>query len=397
MPIFKNRTTFEIMRGITAFLNLDTGLVRGEAPNPEVAKRIWEERLAQQRTQLQQARAQLAKQRGQLEQHREWLEKKNERITQLEATQREAARGVDPENMVWIFGTIRTGSTWLGSMMGGLKGHTMWNEPRVGELFGHYYYEKAAHRRENNNFIMGLQRKLSWLKSIRTFVLDSVAEKYPKLTKNSYLVIKEPSGSVGAPLLMEALPESRMIFLIRDPRDVVASALDTAKEGSWAYQLKGNKRRREARTGNTDGEYSDGKREKESEGSNKRAQRLVKRQAEMYARDIGNTKQAYEAHQGPKVLVRYEDLRANTLAQMNRIYSKLEIEVEGEDLERVVEEHSWEKVPEEEKGPGKFKRKATPGGWREDLTPEQVDIVERITASLLEEFYPEKALASEQQ
>jgi hypothetical protein len=391
MPIFKNRTTFEIRRGITAFLNLDTGLVRGEAPNPEVAEWIREEKLAQQRKQLEQSRAQLTKQREQLEQQQEWLEKKNQLIAQLE--ERAPARSVDPENVVWIFGTIRTGSTWLGSMMNDLKGHAMWNEPRVGELFGSFYYEKAAHRRENNNFILGLQRKLVWLKSIRTFVLDSVAEKYPKLIKNVYLVIKEPSGSVGAPLLMEALPESRMIFLIRDPRDVVASALDTAREGSWAYQLKGNQRRREAMT---DGEYSDGKQEKEPGGFNKRPQRLVKRQAEMYLRDVGNTKQAYEAHQGRKVLVRYEDLRANTLSEMKRIYSELEMEIDEKDLERVVEEHSWERVPEEEKGPGKFKRKATPGGWREDLTPEQVDLVEQITAPLLKEFYPEKALAPEQ-
>ena len=38
---------------------------------------------------------------------------------------------------------------------------------------------------------------------------------------------------------------------------------------------------------------------------------------------------------------------------------------------------------------GKVFRKATPGGWREDLTSEQVDVVERITAPLLDEFYPE--------
>jgi hypothetical protein len=56
-------------------------------------------------------------------------------------------------------------------------------------------------------------------------------------------------------------------------------------------------------------------------------------------------------------------------------------------LARSIEKHSWENIPQEEKGEGKFYRKATPGGWREDLTPEQVEIVERITAPVLEEFY----------
>ena len=44
--------------------------------------------------------------------------------------------------------------------------------------------------------------------------------------------------------------------------------------------------------------------------------------------------------------------------------------------------------PRGKKGPDKFYRKATPGGWREDLTPEQARTVERITAPLLEDFYP---------
>ncbi|MGH3087179.1 MAG: hypothetical protein ACRDSJ_07665 [Rubrobacteraceae bacterium] len=42
----------------------------------------------------------------------------------------------------------------------------------------------------------------------------------------------------------------------------------------------------------------------------------------------------------------------------------------------------------ERKGEGKFYRKASPGGWREDLTKEQITIVEETTGSLLEEFYP---------
>ncbi len=58
------------------------------------------------------------------------------------------------------------------------------------------------------------------------------------------------------------------------------------------------------------------------------------------------------------------------------------------ELGRVVEKHSWESIPEKQKGEGKFYRKATPGGWREDLTPEQAKTVESITAPLLGELYP---------
>ncbi len=47
---------------------------------------------------------------------------------------------------------------------------------------------------------------------------------------------------------------------------------------------------------------------------------------------------------------------------MKRIYSTLEIPVDEEALTRAVEKHSWENLPEKEKGEGKFYRKASPGG-----------------------------------
>ena len=72
---------------------------------------------------------------------------------------------------------------------------------------------------------------------------------------------------------------------------------------------------------------------------------------------------------------------------MKRIHSVLGMSVDEKKLGQAVHEHSWENIPEEEKGEGKFRRKATPGGWREDLTPEQTRIVEETTRPLLEQFY----------
>jgi hypothetical protein len=70
------------------------------------------------------------------------------------------------------------------------------------------------------------------------------------------------------------------------------------------------------------------------------------------------------------------------------MYDGLGIPLDGEQLARAVDKHAWENIPEEEKGQGKFYRKATPQGWREDLTRHQVKTVERITEPLLAEFYP---------
>ncbi len=277
--------------------------------------------------------------------------------------------GVNPENMIWIFCTSRSGSTWLRSMMAELGEHKVWEEPRVGQLFGDFYRRAQKRQLASTNFIMGNATSRGWIGLIRDFVLGGAHYAHPFLDSRHYLVIKEPDSSVGAPLIMEALPESRMIFLVRDPRDVAASALDAAREGSWMY------------------EAMDKVAWKEKALADKKPNNFVRARANSYLQQVGSIKEAYDAHKGRKVLVRYEDLRADALGTMKRIYSALEIAVEEEALARAVERHSWEGIPEKERGGGKFYRKGIPGGWREDLTPKQAKIVESITSPLLEEFY----------
>jgi hypothetical protein len=49
-----------------------------------------------------------------------------------------------PENLVWVFGTARTGSSWLSAIMGEIQGYNRWHEPLVGHLFGNLYYVRAG-------------------------------------------------------------------------------------------------------------------------------------------------------------------------------------------------------------------------------------------------------------
>jgi Sulfotransferase domain len=85
--------------------------------------------------------------------------------------------------------------------------------------------------------------------------------------------------------------------------------------------------------------------------------------------------------------VLYEELRADTAGAMKGIYADLGIEIDEAQLVRAVKMHAWEHVPEGMKGEGKIFRKASPGGWRKDLTPKQAEMVERITAPVMTEFY----------
>jgi hypothetical protein len=279
---------------------------------------------------------------------------------------------IRPENMIWVFGIGRSGNTWLLGMMRDMSHYKTWDEPYVGRLFGDFYEDAKVQALPRAHFIMGEPIRKGWVRSIRNFVLDGAGYSHPTLAPGEYLVIGEHNSSVGAPLLMEALPESRMILLVRDPRDVIASNLDGAREGGWLAQWR--------EIGGGDEEHH--------ALAEVDPNVYVKQLAEKYLHDIGCARQAYESHKGRKVLVRYEDLRADTLGTMQRIYSTLELPVNAEQLEHVVAAHSWERIPENYKGRGQFNRKATPGAWKEDLTLEQAQIIEGITASLLKEFYP---------
>jgi hypothetical protein len=363
MPIFKGNVAVEALRGARVFLKLEIGITRARKP--------------QQKGQLRQEPSALpsGSAPSMAGQSRQKLMKRAQKAAKPRVKPGTpdgtlpSAKGVRPENMIWIFGSGRSGSTWLKSMMGELQNQEVWEEPLVGKLFGEFYERSEKGQKRARNFIMGAAVRKGWIRSIRKFVIDGARYAYPRLGPDDYLVIKEPNGSVGAPLLAEALPESRLIFLVRDPRDVVASVLDGAKSGSWLYERK------------EQGDW------KQAALADNNPDSFVKKRADVYLRDVGGAKKAYEIIQGPKVLVKYEDLREDPLGNMKRIYSTLGISVDEEELARAVHKHAWENVPEEKKGEGKFFRKASPGGWREDLTPEQVEIVEKVTAPLLSEFY----------
>jgi len=318
VPVFRYRTVFDVVRGARAFLNLEAGVTRGALPEPKGAN-----------------------------------------------ADGRSAGGIAPENMIWIFGTGRTGSTWLAAMMEEPEGHDVWFEPRVGTVFDPQRFQRHG----GKHFILASQYKDVWLRSIRNFILDGANARFPELN-GGYLTVKEPGGSVGAGLIMEALPESGMVLLIRDPRDVVASWLDATRKGGWQTRRRGEGGRRAESLAETN------------------PNAFVRRHADAYLQHVGSARRAYDTHGGRKVVVRYEDLRADTLGTMKRMYGELGVPVNEPRLVQAVEKNSWENIPEEEKGQGKFYRKATPQGWREDLTRHQVRTVERITAPLLEEFYP---------
>jgi Sulfotransferase domain len=340
MPAYRNHTVLELARGVRAFFTLAVGLTRGEVPD------VPPSRLPAQTRNLAGA-----------DHHR-----------------------INPRNMVWILGSPRTGSTWLSEILGEPGGYALWKEPFFGVVLN--FRNNLAHRDylDSKQFLLGEPYRDVWVASMRRLFLDVGQAKFPNISPGHHLIIKEPNGSMSAPLILEAFPESKLIFLVRDSRDVVASLLDAAREGSWyGYD------RFEASAADAVSSGGNPSEDGPDDG-------FVWRLSRNYVSNVSAVKEAYAGHpDGAKVLVRYEDLRANPWGSILHICDSLGLDVDRGQLEQAVERHAFENIPQENRGRGKFHRRATPGAWREDLTPEQARTVEEITGPLLREFYPDSA------
>jgi hypothetical protein len=366
VPLFEQRVMV-MVRSVRAFLTLQAGITRSETAPPP-----WLAQASRNGEPLRAPREPESKD----QQLRDLRAQPAENGAATEASRRagslglaidgpEAQKPVRADQLIWMFGHSRTGSTWLSWMMAELENQERWHEPYVGMLFGSFIYQKLKDNHlvlNSPTFIMAEPYREVWLRSIRNFILEGAAARYPELREDQYLVVKEPNGSIGAPLLMEATPGSRMIFLIRDPRDVIASRLEAFGMSGWAHQTR---------------DYST-------------AQKLhehTEQLANDYLSVVSNVQEAYEAHPGKKVLVRYENLRHDPVNVLKAMYDALEIEVDEAQIEAAVTKHSWERIPESEKGKDKFFRKAQPGSWKDDLSPEQIRLIEGITGPLLSKYY----------
>jgi hypothetical protein len=174
------------------------------------------------------------------------------------------------------------------------------------------------------------------------------------------VVVKEPNGSYGAEFLMGLLPGARMIFLMRDGRDVLDSQL--------ALRTKFGAMRRGMTAIRSDSER----------------QSFVRTHAKLWVNNMTAVDRAYAAHD-PELRVRlsYEDLRADTFDTLTPVAKWLGDERSDDELRGAVEDNLFESTPRLKRGKGRMRRAATPGLWRENLTGEEQRIANEIMGETL--------------
>ena len=269
------------------------------------------------------------------------------------------------EQLTWIFGSSRSGSTWLLRMLAAHPAVQPVDETGIGHHLGVWrpiplawatseepqeLTTFAEVKRDNPDYLFSDEHREGWEPLLRRFVLDRLALQ----ADGRRLVIKEPGGSHMAEWVLRLLPHSGMVFLLRDGRDVVDSWLDAYRPGAWHTEEGGYPLSPEGRIP------------------------FIRWQATVWRYRTEACERAYAAHDpARRVLVRYEDLLAATERELARVHAVVGTDASAGDVADAVRRHAYGNVPEAERGTGHHIREACPGGWRERLsTSEQEALLE---------------------
>jgi hypothetical protein len=210
----------------------------------------------------------------------------------------------------------------------------------------------------------------TWRPEMRRLVLarlqaavDRARGAVPALSRRPAVVIKETPSGHGADQVMELLPRSRALLLVRDPRDVVDSTIDAFKPGGFIAAQYGE-------SWSTPDERAAG----------------AEWAAKVWAMSIDVGSAALERGRDPALglTVRYEDLLSDTPPELARILGWIGVDRGPAELAATVERRSFARLSDA--GDLRRNRSARPGRWRESLSEREVEIVERIAGDRLDRW-----------
>ncbi len=162
---------------------------------------------------------------------------------------------------------------------------------------------------------------------------------------------------------MALLPRARLIFLVRDARDVIDSLMD-AMSGGWLD---------EPYMGRLD--------------TPEQRLAFARSEARVWLERTRAVERAFEAHDpGLRWKLRYEDLRRDTVGTLRPLVDWLGIRRSGAELRTAIADNAFEAIPPADKGPGTQWRAATPGLWREHMSPEERRAIEEVIGPKLVEL-----------
>jgi len=283
------------------------------------------------------------------------------RPTELSPEQEDALE----KNLVWIFASPRSGTTWLANQLLSYQTDEM-EEPYIGHHLTSIgviedRLKLVEFHKNRSTYFFSSEYKDTWLFYLRKLILNRIHAQYPDLSKKK--IIKEPNGSMGADNVIECVPTSKIIIMLRDGRDVIDSLLDGRTGAGWS------------------------KDEGMPEISPSQRMAFVKSRSKYWNIRTLLLMRTYESHPpNLRYMLKYENLLKNTVDELEKIYRFIEVDITKNQIEKIVEKYSFSNIPDDQKGSGKVTRFATPGKWKENLTQEEQDAVQDIMEKTLEKL-----------
>jgi hypothetical protein len=280
------------------------------------------------------------------------------------------------DRLVWMLGSPRTGSTWLMQLFAEIPGISVVDEsylplhlvPIDHALPEGEYFERGPRGDDPHYFFA--KRYLPELRpELRGLIMRGLVRQLRELGQNpdpKWIVIKEPNGSHASDSVMSLFPESRLLFLVRDGRDVIDSLIDAMlARDSWWQQSQVSDEPRIV--------------------SERMA--FIRHHANLWLQRTIATQRAFAATPEPqRRQIGYEALLADTTTGFAGMLDWLGMEVEPDAVRAAVEKRAFSSIPDDKKGPGKRARSANPGQWRERLRPGEIELVEKIMGAKLREL-----------
>ncbi len=207
-----------------------------------------------------------------------------------------------------------------------------------------------------------------WRPELRRFALVRVhavlerARARLAVSEDPAIVIKDVGASDAAELTMSLLPRSRLLFMVRDGRDVIDSLLHAAQPGGWFARVA-----------------------KPLVTNDEERLHFVREKATDWACWTDSCQRAWAAHP-PELrrMVRYEHLLDDPVGELESLFRWIGTPRDRRAVEDAVAAHAF--GVGEPTGPREFARAASPGLWRENLSPEEQRIATEVMGERLAEL-----------
>jgi hypothetical protein len=192
---------------------------------------------------------------------------------------------------------------------------------------------------------------------LRDCVLEHVLNEWGVRHYNR-LVFKMPNDSHAADFIMRAFPRSRMVFLMRDGRDVLRSRFTPFASATLAETSNSELRR-----------YA------------------ISFYSHFWNFQIDIIRSAYEAHDPDlRHFVRYEDLRSDPVRHIGELLTRIDMELPPQELEQLVHDVTLENLAPELRGPDKQRQEGRISGYRRTFSPEEIDLMNSIMGENLQRY-----------